>query len=78
VVIAFLVLLGWVGYSVLEVLATDYLISLPRISVAWTQSVLPISCALFVIAELLNLPLVVREARGLQAAATSDLAEKLH
>jgi TRAP-type C4-dicarboxylate transport system permease small subunit len=78
VVIGFLVLLGWVGYSVLEVLATDYLISLPRISVAWTQSVLPISCALFVIAELLNLPLVLREARGLQVIATSDLAEKLH
>ncbi len=78
VVIGFLVLLGWVGYSVLDVLATDYLISLPRISVAWTQSVLPISCALFVIAELLNLPVVVREARGLHAAATSDLAEKLH
>ncbi|MEO8738776.1 MAG: TRAP transporter small permease subunit [Casimicrobiaceae bacterium] len=78
VVIGFLVLLGWVGYSVLDVLATDYLISLPRISVAWTQSVLPISCALFVIAELLNLPGVLREARGLPGVATSDLAEKLH
>jgi TRAP-type C4-dicarboxylate transport system permease small subunit len=63
---------------VLEVLATDYLVSLPQISVAWTQSVIPISCLLFVIAELLNLPDALRESRGLQVVATSDLAEKLH
>jgi TRAP-type C4-dicarboxylate transport system permease small subunit len=78
VTLGFLVLLGWVGYSVLEVLATDYLVSLPQISVAWTQSVIPISCLLFVIAELLNLPDALRESRGLQVVATSDLAEKLH
>src|SRR6266566_4615481 len=41
-VVAFLALLGWIGYSVLDVLATDYLISLPEVSVAWTQSVIPI------------------------------------
>ena len=37
-VVAFLALLGGIGYSVLDVLATDYLISLPEVSVAWTQS----------------------------------------
>jgi TRAP-type transport system small permease protein len=78
VVLAFMTLLGWIGFSVLEVLATDYLISLPRISVAWTQSVIPISCALFIIAELLNLPDVLRAARGGERAEASDLAEHLH
>lgn len=77
-VIGFLALLGWIGYSVLEVLATDYLISLPKISVAWTQSVIPISCALFMVAEFLNLPQVLREARGRAATGASDLAERLH
>jgi TRAP-type transport system small permease protein len=77
-VLGFLALLGWIGYSVLDVLATDYLISLPRISVAWTQSVIPISCALFIVAELLNLPVVLREALGHDSAATSELAERLH
>jgi TRAP-type C4-dicarboxylate transport system permease small subunit len=77
-VIGFLALLGWIGYSVLEVLSTDYLISLPKISVAWTQSVIPISCVLFIVAELLNLPQVLREARGRAAAGASDLAERLH
>ena len=77
-VIGFLVLLGWIGFSVLDVLSTDYLISLPNISVAWVQSVIPIGCALFIIAELLNLPAVLRAARGQGSATASDLAERLH
>jgi TRAP-type C4-dicarboxylate transport system permease small subunit len=61
-VIGFFVLLAWVGYSVLEVLATDNLVSLPDISVKYTQSVIPIGAALFVLAELLTLPDALREA----------------
>jgi len=78
IVIAFLALLGWIGFSVLDVLATDYLISLPDISVAWTQSVIPISCVLFIVAELLNLPEAIRAARGQATVQASDLAEGLH
>jgi TRAP-type C4-dicarboxylate transport system permease small subunit len=63
-VIGFFVLLAWVGYAVLEVLATDSLVSLPAVSVAWTQSVIPIGATLFVIAQLLNLPAVLAEARA--------------
>lgn len=77
-VLAFMALLGWIGFSVLDVLATDYLISLPDISVAWTQSVIPISCALFILAELLNFPDAIRAARGHATIEASDLAERLH
>jgi len=63
-VIAFFVLLAWIGFTVLEVLATDSLVSLPQISVAWTQSVIPIGATLFVIAQLLNLRQVLAEARA--------------
>jgi TRAP-type transport system small permease protein len=77
-VIGFFALLGWTGYSVLEVLATDNLVSLPWITVAWTQSVIPISAVLVILAELLNLPQVIREARGLAASGASDLAEMTH
>lgn len=62
-VFAFFVVLAWVGYSVLEVLATDYLVSLPEVSVAVAQSVIPISAILFIIAEALALPQVLHEAR---------------
>ena len=75
IVIGFLALLGWIGYSIL---ATDYLISFPSVSVAWTQSVIPISCVMFIIAELLNLPDVIRAARGQATIESSDLAEGLH
>jgi len=75
--IAFFVLLAWVGASILDVLATDYLVSLPSVSVMYTQSVIPIGAALYVVAELLVLPKALAEARG-AGATGSDLAEKLH
>lgn len=78
VVLGFLTLLGWIGFAVLDVLSTDYLISLPDIPVAWVQSVIPISCVLFIVAELLNLPHTLRAARGLATVEASDLAERLH
>ncbi len=62
-VLAFFVLLAWVGYAVLEVLAGDTLVSLPDVSIAYAQSVIPIGALLFVLAELLVLPEVLREAR---------------
>jgi TRAP-type C4-dicarboxylate transport system permease small subunit len=61
--IGFFVLLAWVGYSVLDILASDNLVSLPSVSVAYTMSVIPISSVLFVIAQLLVFPEVLREAR---------------
>ncbi|HJQ63061.1 MAG TPA: TRAP transporter small permease subunit [Burkholderiales bacterium] len=63
-VFAFFVVLAWVGYTVLEVLATDSLVSIPEVSVAFTQSVIPVSALLFILAEALVLPDVLREARS--------------
>ncbi len=77
-VFAFFILLGWVGYKVLEVLGSDGLVSLPWVSVAVTQSVIPISAALFVVAEALNLPQVIREAMTGSRSQASDLAEMTH
>jgi TRAP-type C4-dicarboxylate transport system permease small subunit len=62
--LSFFVLLAWIGYSILEVLATDYLVSLPEISVAWANSVIPISSVLFVVGQVLVFPEVLRSARG--------------
>jgi TRAP-type transport system small permease protein len=63
-VFAFLLLMAWTGYAVLEVLATDNLVSLPQVSVAYAQSVIPVSAVLFAIAQAFALPEVLREARG--------------
>jgi len=64
IVIGFFVLLAWLGYEVIVVLEGDTLISLPSVSTQITQSVIPIGAVLFIIAELVNLPLVLREARA--------------
>lgn len=62
-VLAFFILMAWVGYSVLEILASDTLVALPQVSVAVTQSVIPISAVLFIIAQAFAWPAALREAR---------------
>ena len=66
---AFFVLLAWVGYTILEILATDMLVSLPEVSVAYANSVIPISAVLFIVGQLLVFPEVLREARREGGAA---------
>ena len=61
--LAFYGLLAWMGYVVLEVLASDRLVSLPEVSVAYAQSAIPASAVLIIVAQLLVLPEVLREAR---------------
>lgn len=63
-IIGFFLVLAWYGYVVLLILEGDTLISLPEVSTEFTQSVIPIGAILFVIAEILNLPQIWREATG--------------
>lgn len=56
IVVGFFAIVGWYGYQVLEVLAWDALIALPSIGLNITQSVIPLSAALFIVCELLSLP----------------------
>jgi len=64
VVIGFFALLAWIGFVVLQVLAGDTLISLPQVSVQFTQSVIPIGAVLFIIAQLASVPEVIAAARS--------------
>jgi TRAP-type C4-dicarboxylate transport system permease small subunit len=74
-VIGFFALLGFIGWQVLEVLATDTLVSLPWVPVSWVQSVIPISAAMIILAELLTLPDAIAWARADRAhGATADAA----
>ena len=75
IVIVFFVVLAWSGWYVIEVLATDTLVSLPAVSVQYTQSVIPIGAVLFIIAELLRLPLLLAQAR--LARTDLDKAEEI-
>lgn len=61
VTIAFFALLAWSGLEVMAILEGMNLISLPWVPVAFTQSVIPIGAALFILASLLSLPEYWRE-----------------
>ena len=56
IVIGFFVLLATTGWQVLQVLEGDRLVSLTWMPVQFTQSIIPIGGALFVLCELLSLP----------------------
>lgn len=79
-VIAFFVLLGWVGASILPVLHGDALVSLPWVPMSVVQSVIPISSLLIVIAEGTHLVDLVIARRPPAAAAGGGpaLADGLH
>lgn len=64
VTIAFFVLLAVTGWQVVQILAGSTMISLTSVSLQFTQSALPIASVLFIIAELLRLPEVIRQASG--------------
>ena len=63
-VFGFFLLLAWTGMQVMDMLATDFLISLPDVSSKYTQSVIPIGAVLFIIAQALNLPETLRAAKA--------------
>jgi TRAP-type C4-dicarboxylate transport system permease small subunit len=63
-VIGFFALLTWFGFKVLTVLGGDTMVSLPEVPTRFTQSVIPVGGALFIVAQLLSLPEVLRQARG--------------
>ena len=75
-VIAFFALVGWVGADILPVLADEMLVSVPWLSSAVVQSVIPVSAALILVAESLNLIDLIR-AHPVDRSASS-LADGLH
>lgn len=64
VVLAFFVILTVTGLEVLDILQGSTMVSIPSVSLVVTQSVIPITAVLFIIAELLRFPEVLAAARG--------------
>ena len=77
-VFGFFLLLAWTGMQVMDMLATDFLISLPDVSSKYTQSVIPIGAVLFIIAEALNLPDTLRATRAGHIKHQAEAEEIAH
>ena len=75
-VLAFFALLGWIGAIILPVIADEMLVSVPWLSAATVQSVIPVSAGLILIAEALNLIDLLRDDASQKGA--SSLADGLH
>jgi TRAP-type C4-dicarboxylate transport system permease small subunit len=78
IVILFFVLLAFYGVEVLIVLQGESLITLPEVPVQLSQSAIPIGAAMFVVAELLRLPDVLRAARGAGFIDTETIEAMSH
>lgn len=63
-VIGVFALLAWFGVQVLVILQGDTMVSLDWVPTRLTQSVIPVGALLFIVAQLLSLPEVLRQARG--------------
>jgi len=61
-VFLFFGVLAVTGFEVLTVLSGDHLVSLPEVPLMLTQSVIPIGAVLFILAEALRLPQLLRDA----------------
>jgi TRAP-type C4-dicarboxylate transport system permease small subunit len=64
IVITFFAVLAWYGTQVLIILEGDAMVSLPWVPTQFTQSVIPIGAALFILAQLFSLPELLAQARG--------------
>jgi TRAP-type C4-dicarboxylate transport system permease small subunit len=68
-VFLFFGVLAVTGFQVLAVLSGDHLVSLPKVPLTLTQSVIPIGAVLFIVAEGFRLPQLLHD------AATSGIAD---
>jgi len=76
-VIAFFLLLGYVGLTIMPMLAGDTLVSLP-IPMNLVQSVIPVSAAMIVVAEFTHLVDLLGPARAPEAHGGVALSDGLH
>jgi TRAP-type C4-dicarboxylate transport system permease small subunit len=77
-VIGFFALLGWVGLMIMPILAGDTLVSVPWIPMNLVQSVIPISSALILIAEIMHLIDLLGNKRAETGHAGVALPDGLH
>ena len=71
--IAFFVLLAWAGWQVLVILEGDSLVSLSWVPVQFTQSVIPIGAALFILCELLHAPKYLKMVAAGESAEHAEI-----
>lgn len=75
VVIAFFLVAAWAGWRVLVILEGSGMVSLPWVPTRLTQSVIPIGSLLFVVAQVMSLPEMLRAGERTSPEAVSGSGE---
>lgn len=74
-VILFFALLGWVGLTIMPALAGDALVSLPWVPMNFVQSVIPLTSALILVAEVMFLVDLIAERPAAHPPAAVPVSE---
>ena len=77
VVYAVFVTMAWVSWDVLEVMQGETLVSLDWVPLQFTQSVVPIGCALFVVAQVLTTPEAWARAKAGRSAEAVEIGQEV-
>jgi TRAP-type C4-dicarboxylate transport system permease small subunit len=77
IVLLFFILMARAGLQVLEVLEGDVLVSLTWVPVQFTQSVIPIGAALFIICQILSLPAYLKLTAAGISLEHADIEEEV-
>ena len=76
-VIVFFVILGWAGLVVLDIMQGMNLITLRWVPITFTQSVIPIGAALFIIATFLSMPAHLKKIRSGISQEEEEIAQAI-
>ncbi len=69
--------LAYAGWFILEIMGSETLVSLRWVPLWFTQSVVPVGCALFVAAQLLTAPDALRRLREGRTVEDEEIAEEI-
>lgn len=76
-VIGFFILMAWAGIEVLDVLEGMRLVALTWMPIQVTQSVIPVGAVLFIVCELLSLPLYWRMTAAGRSLEQAEIEEEV-
>jgi TRAP-type C4-dicarboxylate transport system permease small subunit len=76
-IIGFFVMLAWMGMILLEIVGGMSLISLRWVPLQFTQSVIPIGAALFILGQLLSMPAYLAKVRAGVSQEQEEIEEAL-
>lgn len=77
VVYAVFITMAWAGWYVLRVMAGETLVALEWVPLQFTQSVVPIGCALFVLAQILSTPQAWARSRAGRDAEVDEIEAEI-